>query len=313
MHCWGSRNRMKMNYIKLKDNSVKFKLNEHELVINIGVWDNTEIIISKESFEERYESFDKFVRLFTPVLRGERVPLKEFGSCQYYIELINELIDNDVLISEIEDKAASIGDKLCFITETCNFKKVDEYLEIIGLENYELLDIDNFSCLNINVKEMYVVLSINPKLLVLKELNRCFFKKNKPWFLALQDNQFIHLSKIVPRKSGCFECLELSNSLRVADYENYLLMKRDQASSAFSNTANYNILLLLLQLSVNACLSDNIALDGKILSIYLPKAEINIERLYRSSFCPLDGVQAEEVAEQNNINAEELLQHLLKE
>lgn len=53
-----------MDYIELKDKSVKFRLEKDRLYLRLGIWDYTDIYIDREAFIEHNSNFDNFVVLF---------------------------------------------------------------------------------------------------------------------------------------------------------------------------------------------------------------------------------------------------------
>lgn len=293
-----------MDYIELKDKSVKFRLEKDRLYLRLGIWDYTDIYIDREAFIEHNSNFDNFVVLFLDLLNGKRKKKNDFSD-PYWIALLDELIENHLIIG-YEERQQSL---LYVITDESNYDKLVKYNCLcnrnaqIHLLN-ETFEVDE----NFN----YFVVLNNPKVHTLKNLNKQFFKAKKSWNMGIIDGKFMHLTSFVPNITGCFECFELNNSIRMADYENYInyleieekmnLTKNVWSSSLFM----YQFLLMLADKKVSS-------LRGKLLSVYLPTLEFNLETLHKSSLCSLDGLRAQKISQNLNLNAQTVIKKILED
>lgn len=293
----------KMEYIELKDSSVKYNLNNNVLYLRLGIWDYTEITIEREAFEKNNSDFDKFVTIFTKLLNGHVLSEMEFTD-PYWLTLIHELIENNLIIRYREKNT----DNICILTEKQNCKKISKYSNLLG-KNLKIIAIDDLNSINKDIN--YLIILGNPDIRMLEKLNKSFFKANQSWSLAIIDGKFMHLTKFVPNISGCFKCFELNNSIRMADYENYIdyIKNEDKLIKASDSIDN---VLLALHLLLTFTIQNSDSLRGQLLSVYLPNLEFNIEPLQKSSLCDLDGIMAQSISEDLNIDAQNTIERILR-
>jgi thiazole/oxazole-forming peptide maturase SagC family component len=158
----------------------------------------------------------------------------------------------------------------------------------------ELLQfIDRYKNL-VNYESILVILAYpNPTLL--RNLNRLFIHYRIPWILATLDGPFIMLTSFVPYESACFECLELRITSQIRSMEEYksyisLLTQKDSSFKDIEFTP-------VLQIPVSIAMSELILLSsfkanhfvGRLLSIYLPFFEIQMQDVLRLPICPACG------------------------
>ncbi|OYS15875.1 hypothetical protein CBF56_06180 [Lactobacillus taiwanensis] len=293
-----------MKYIELKDDSVKYHINKDTLYIRIGIWDYTEITLDRKSFVDHNSSFDDFVRLFCSLLDGQVIKESELID-PYWKSLIDELIENNLIIG-YQEKTDSL---IYVITDLPNCKKISKYNKLCN-QNMEIHSIDE--PVQIYDTYRYLVVVGNPDKNVLEKINNIFFQKNKSWSMGIIDGKFMHLTTFVPHITGCFECFALDNSLRMADYENYVEYLREEDNLNKANQSNGSV-LLAYQLLLTFTSQHINSLRGQLLSIYLPRLEFNLEPLRKSSLCTLDGLRAQEISENLNIDAQTVIHKLLED
>lgn len=68
----------------------------------------------------------------------------------------------------------------------------------------------------------------------------------------------------------------------------------------------YQFLLMLADKKVSS-------LRGKLLSVYLPTLEFNLETLHKSSLCSLDGLRAQKISQNLNLNAQTVIKKILED
>ncbi|MCT3409499.1 hypothetical protein [Lactobacillus helveticus] len=293
-----------MKYVELKDGSVKYRISRDLLYIRLGIWDYTEITLDRQSFVNNNSNFDEFTQLFCQLLDGQRKKLSDFED-PYWGSLIDELIEGNLLIG-YEEKAKS---KVYVITDFQESHKIQKYSALCN-QSVEVHSMDE--PININDQFNYLVILNNLEVNRLKKINQTFFQNNKSWSMGIIDGKFMHLSTFEPHITGCFECFALGNSLRMADYENYISYLKEERNLRKANNSDslslfaYQLLLMLTMQNINS-------LKGQLLSIYIPKLEFNLEPLHKSALCNLDGLKAQEISEELNADAQNIIQKILEE
>lgn len=321
-----------MPFVKLNLRSLKFKISDDKVNIRFGVWDYVELSFEKKIFEENDADFKYFLNFFRLLLKGDTVDEKYFLKNKFYESILDELINYKIISKESSKDSLKQEENKLLITD---YNESPQYVQYFFSKYKKVLDIKTFfneikkfnydysseklvkSLLaKINLKKFnYVtVIMLNPNINMLKVLNRMFLHDGINWELGFLDNQFIHFMAFSPFKTACFECLEQQNSLRIADYENYL----DFMSEEKKFQSNLNSSLDIFPYIANTFLMIDSSnhpriinpLEGRIMTIYIPNLEINVEDLHRSPICPADGYQSIKVSEEYNNSAIESVKEL---
>ena len=140
-----------------------------------------------------------------------------------------------------------------------------------------------------------VVCMENPHVKLLRNLNRILLKQGKPMVLSLLDGPFISLMTIKGDETACYECYEnrvMSRLLDIPAYRNFVnetggtMVKRDKtyATPILQTAASIALFDALLYINVNKA-----KLAGRLLNIYVPLLEIQVQDLLRVPFCPACG------------------------
>lgn len=298
-----------MKYIVLKDYSVKYKLSNDKLYIRMGIWDFSEIFLDKKSFDQNNADFKKFIKLFIQILDGKKVNINYFSD-QYYKKLINELLSEDLLIKIQDTDSKNNVVNICVISDDESISFMKKYNIIMNISNVTFENINKKFDISHDMK--YIVILPNPYLMEVENLNKRFFKKNITWSMAIQDNLFMHFSTFVPNITACFNCFEIGNSLRMYEYENYVNYLKNEQDLDSSKIKKESI-CYLYQTSLLYATQNYEPLEGKLLSIYVPNLEYNLEPLHKSSLCALDGLKAKRISEDLNLNAQNIISEILKE
>jgi thiazole/oxazole-forming peptide maturase SagC family component len=133
-----------------------------------------------------------------------------------------------------------------------------------------------------------------PNLRLLRNLNRVLVEVEMPLILGLIDGPFMTVLSALPAETGCFECFEQRMLARLQDTEVYHQFVRNaQATTNVNGRPLAPQLHMLLATAISeAFLYSTIGmfrLAGRILNIYLPLFEIQVQDLLRVPYCPACG------------------------
>lgn len=136
-----------------------------------------------------------------------------------------------------------------------------------------------------------------PNLSMLRNMNRLLVEAEKPLILGLIDGPFMSLLATLATQSGCFECYEQRMLARLEDmtvYHQFVEATADGGGAAVAGTPPFAPPLHLL---TSAVISEGylyatlsmLRLAGRIVNIYLPLLEIQVQDLLRVPYCPACG------------------------
>ena len=133
-----------------------------------------------------------------------------------------------------------------------------------------------------------------PNLSMLRYLNRTLVRMEKPLIIGLIDGPFISVLSTLATETGCFECFEQRMLARLEDTVVYHKFVESTASdSARSGPALSPALHILTGAVISeAYLHSTIGMQrlaGRIINIYLPLLEIQVQDLLRVPYCPACG------------------------
>jgi len=145
-----------------------------------------------------------------------------------------------------------------------------------------------------NFETIMVVLNY-PHPTLLRNLNRLFIYYELPWIFASLDGPFIILTTFIPQHTACFECFELRITSQMRSIQEY---------KSFISTLSHKIPTFknigftpILQIPISIAINELIMLSsfkanhfvGRLLSIYLPFFEIQMQDILRIPICPACG------------------------
>jgi len=132
-----------------------------------------------------------------------------------------------------------------------------------------------------------------PNLTLLRNLNRLLVQAEKPLILGLIDGPFLSVLSTLATQSGCFECFEQRLLARLEDTVVYHRF----VESAAQAPAPGPWLAPAVHMLTAAVLSEGylystlsmLRLAGRIINVYLPLLEIQVQDLLRVPYCPACG------------------------
>jgi thiazole/oxazole-forming peptide maturase SagC family component len=133
-----------------------------------------------------------------------------------------------------------------------------------------------------------------PNLTMLRNLNRVLIQTEKPLILGLLDGPFVSLISTFPNETGCFECFEQRMLARLEDTAVYHQFVEATATGSVPGGPWLSPALHMLTAGVisEGYLYSTISMQrlaGRIINIYLPLLEIQVQDLLRVPYCPACG------------------------
>lgn len=134
-----------------------------------------------------------------------------------------------------------------------------------------------------------------PNLSMLRNMNRLLVEAEKPLILGLVDGPFMSLLATLATQSGCFECYEQRMLARLEDmivYHQFVEATADGGAAAggapFAPALHLLTSAVISEGYLYATLS-MLRLGGRIVNVYLPLLEIQVQDLLRVPYCPACG------------------------
>lgn len=208
--------------------------------------------------------------VFTDSLYSQKIAKQIAADMNYPIDILDEKTFNDL--------------------KTADFTTKTDFLETIkGIDRMEKA-----------IAPYSVVIGCleKPSISFLRNLNRLLVKVNKPLVLSMIDGPFLTFLTINPPQTGCFECYEnrlMARMESLAVYHNFANSTRtalNEVKSSFTNPILH--VLTGIALAEGFLLSTiNVAKSsGRVVNVYLPVMEIQVQDLLRVPYCPACGFVA---------------------
>lgn len=139
----------------------------------------------------------------------------------------------------------------------------------------------------------------------------------KPLVLSLLDGPFISLMTIKGNETACYECFEnrvMARLLDIPAYRNFVketggtMKKRNKtyATPILQTMASVALFEALLYANVNKA-----KMAGRLLNIYVPLMEIQVQDLLRVPFCPACGHIAKASYEEMYTSSKQIVNKLI--
>jgi len=157
--------------------------------------------------------------------------------------------------------------------------------------------------------------SISPKLI--RNLNRISLIYHIPMVVSFIDGPMISVLSTNPYESGCFECFENRSLARIQDHVLFQeFAKNAKKRRLKNNTCLTPIMNILANISLAECYLyayyGSSRFEGRLLSIFIPTLEIQVQDVLRIPFCDACGMVAAEQLKEKNISTRALIDNLIK-
>ena len=136
-----------------------------------------------------------------------------------------------------------------------------------------------------------------PNLSLLRNLNRILVRNEKPLILGLMDGPFVTLLSTLPTETGCFECFEQRMLARLEDTLVYhqFVESTSGAAAPPERWLSPGMHMLTAAVISEGFIYSSIGMQrlaGRIINVYLPLLEIQVQDLLRVPYCPACGFVA---------------------
>ncbi len=273
--------------VDLKEIHAEFRLVGEEFGLVRQLMDSLE----EQKYIEKADA--DFVKKFVKQLIGGTV--SEFiAQEKVYVRPVLFVTDNDRIKEYAQMTGQDLGMSLTMMTKS----------EMEEIENADLLDrmdaLDTVEALNELKRGIFayscVVVSLErPRLQFLRKLNRILLEESIPMVISIVDGPFLTVTSMKGQETACFECFENRVIARNEELECYKEFYKATGGKACRTNKSFITPILqsitslaifeaYLLASVNKC-----KLAGRVLNIYLPLIEIQIQDLYRIPYCPACG------------------------
>ena len=162
-----------------------------------------------------------------------------------------------------------------------------EAIETNSAKNELLKLVEPFCCVIVSLER--------PHIKLLRNLNRLLLELSKPLVLSMMDGPFMSLMTIKAPETGCIECFENRVLARMEEMTVY--SKFVEQTGGVMATREKTYMTPLLQTMTSAAIFEGVLISsigkaklaGRIINIYLPLLEIQVQELLRVPFCPACG------------------------
>lgn len=158
----------------------------------------------------------------------------------------------------------------------------------------------------------------HPSVLFVRNLNRVTWELEMQVTLAFMDGPFMSILSTTPPKTGCLECFELRNLARIEDHISYhRFVEAEKVHKKRMQIGKGAI--PLLHLLTNMVISEGFLMNvlgtsrfsGRVLSVYLPTLEIQVQDLLRAPFCHACGAVAKSKLQETNVSSRVMIDDII--
>jgi thiazole/oxazole-forming peptide maturase SagC family component len=138
-----------------------------------------------------------------------------------------------------------------------------------------------------------------PHISLMRNLNRILIELEKPMILGFMDGPFMTLLSTVVTQTGCFECFEQRMLARLQDnvvYQKFVAFTRAHVQdkdaghqSVIFTPPSHILTAAVITEGFLYATFNMMRLAGRIINIYLPVLEIQVQDLLRVPYCPACG------------------------
>lgn len=149
-------------------------------------------------------------------------------------------------------------------------------------------------------------------------LNRVALECKIPMVVSFLDGPMVSMLAVKPYDTGCFECFEARSMARIQDHLLYHEFEKNAKSRA--HNADYSCTIPVMNLLMNLSMSESYLFayygasrfEGRLLSIFVPTLEIQVQDVLRVPFCHACGMVAKEQLKEKNISTRALIDNFVK-
>lgn len=160
----------------------------------------------------------------------------------------------------------------------------------------------------------------NLTVVTMRNINRISVEFKIPVIYTFIDGPIIGALATNPYSTGCLECFELRTLARLEDhvqYHNFVKIERKEYKSrGKTNIGQIPLLNMLVNIAVSEAYTfKRIGVSkftGRLLTIYMPTMEIQVQDVLRVPYCPACGAVAKANLEEKNVSSRALVDEMVK-
>lgn len=145
----------------------------------------------------------------------------------------------------------------------------------------------------LDIYPTFLIVLEKPNMKLIRAFNRALKEMNKSATLVMLDGPFITLTTVKPPETGCLECFEnrvLARMEEMSIYQDFVAQSKFEKKDFTYLTPILNTFAMLgLQEMLLVLATGKAKFIGRVMSIYLPLFEIQIQDLLRIPVCPACG------------------------
>lgn len=312
-------------------NNLFFKETENQLYLRGGIWTTMEIIFERSELENEGVNFDVFKSQFIKLLHGDVVDM-DFSN-KYEESMFSTLVTMGVL----EEFKGTGVTAITYVVSKKHSNKIENFsssfrYNVVTIESIQEIvpnsylnetnylaneKIESEFC-KLQLEENVIIISDEYNVLFLRKMNRLLMKFEKNWVLGQVDGSFLLFAAFDTNYTGCFECLEQNEMVRLLDLHNYnkqlLDFEMGQVTKNNGNQGLVNYIISTLNLMTENSTIEKQSqhpLTGKVYSVYHQTFESNVENLLRMPTCPTCGYRALEKTSDYSVDSKRIISELL--
>src|SRR5947209_1204817 len=128
---------------------------------------------------------------------------------------------------------------------------------------------------------------------MLRNLNRLLIRAEKPLILGMVDGPFLVVFSALANETGCFECFEQRMLARLEDtavYHDFIRARaQGEGNDIWRAPQMHTLVSAVLSEAYLYTTLGLMRLAGRLINVYLPLLEIQIQDLLRVPYCPACG------------------------
>ena len=171
--------------------------------------------------------------------------------------------------------------------EKSNLTDTTDAIESIEKQKELLKLFDGISCVVVSVEK--------PRLNLLRNINRLLLEKSIPIVISILDGPFLNITTVKGKETACYECFEnrvVARNESLTVYNNFVKQtmnfktknKRTYITPILQSFTSIALYEAFLFAAIGKC-----KLAGRVINVYIPMIEIQVQDLLRVPFCPACG------------------------
>ncbi|WP_300754910.1 streptolysin associated protein SagC [uncultured Brachyspira sp.] len=171
--------------------------------------------------------------------------------------------------------------------EKSNLTDTTDAVENIEIKKELLKLFDNISCVVVSIEK--------PRLNLLRNINRLLLDKSIPIIISILDGPFLNITTIKGKETACYECFEnrvIARNESLSVYNKFVKQtmnfkiknKRTYITPILQSFTSIALYEAFLFAAIGKC-----KLSGRVINVYIPSIEIQVQDLLRVPFCPACG------------------------